>query len=242
MDQYSINIIGNNGTVNADFVENNYKLALNEILLGQASNFPIKKDITDTIGFGDNIIKGMQFKEQEFIIYPGTPQYFDLKAYIEDVFDEGTSVYNSAVSFYFDLYFKFNHFYDDTSGGSEPIQYHYAGMAHKKGAFVIYKPNKSGVQYISSDITWIQQDGLWVQYDSSSSMYGSIIEGDGHLSDSAFNTTIVNSSASFLKMMIDNKLNIESGFSAYPSYKVNAVLRLRAFEYSLDDHSIEEIK
>jgi len=133
MDQYSINIIGNNGTVNVDFIEKNYKLGLNEILLGQASDFPIKKDITDIVGFGDNIIKDMAFYEHEYTIYPGLPQYFDIKAWIQQVFDEETTVYNSAVSFLIDLYSRFNHYYDDSV---EEIC-HYSGSMHQRGAFTV---------------------------------------------------------------------------------------------------------
>lgn len=237
--QFSIHIIGNNGTVNLDFVERNYKLDLNEILLGQASDFPIKKDVTDTIGFGDKIIKGMAFFEQEYTVYAGTPQFFDIKAWIEQVFDEGISVYNSGVSFLMDLYTRFNHYYD---GGDGITFFHYSGSMHQRGAFTVYKPNISGAQYVTQGINWFHRQGVWVKYDSSRYMYESILN-TGELGATAFNTTLVNTALPVsLKLSMDNRLGNETGFSALPNYKANTLLRLRAYEYSMDDHSIEVVK
>lgn len=241
MDQYSINIIGNNGTVNVDFVEKNYKLALNEILLGQAGDFPAKKDITDLIGFGDNIVKGMKFFEGEYTIYPGSPQYFDLKAWIETVFNEGVSVYNSGVSFVIDLYSRFNHYFDNSSA-DPPVVIHHAGSMHQRGMFTVYKPNISGAQYLNTDIEWLSRKGVWLTYNSYPTIYGSLSDSD-ELAATAFNTTIVNvASPVSLNLSMDNRLPNQTGMSDIPNYKANTLLRLMAFEYSMDDHSIEVIK
>jgi len=73
-------------------------------------------------------------------------------------------------------------------------------------------------------------------------MYNSILD-VGELGATAFNTTLVNvASPVSMKLMMDNRLPVETGFSSSPSYKANTLLRLRAFEYSMDDHSIEVIK
>lgn len=171
-------------------------------------------------------------------VTPTTPAQYDIKGLIEDIFDEVDPVYNSGVSFMVDFYFAFNHYFKDYNTGY-PTK-HFAGSMHRRVSFTIYKPNISGEAFVTSAINAQYESGTWLEYDSDRKFYD-VLDDSGTLTAAAFPLSLVAGAANSLHLKVQNGLRDQVGFHSVPNYNATFKMKLRAFELSQDDHTIELI-
>jgi len=237
MDQYTLNIFGNDGTVNVEFKELLYKLAANEILLGRSGDFPGKKNISKLIDVNDIVMNNVVTIEDTDVITPTTGWAFKLDEFIETYFYEEIDPYNSGVHFLVDFYFSFNHMYVDRLVPANSC--HYAGSQHIRTSFTVYRTKLASETYKGSDVQVINDNGTWIKYDSSTTPYESIIA-SGELDKDAFDI-YTNFGARTPTLNVTNELQSLLAFSGNPEYAVNMAMKLMAYEISQDDHTIELI-
>lgn len=231
MDQYSINIHGNSGSVNISFEELAYKLASGEILIGQLNDFPDKKNIGNLITFQDNFIAGNTFDHISDEVKPTRDYMLALDTWIEDNFSGVSETDNSGVRFIIDAHISFNHKFVDGLA-----VHHYAGTYFKRFSFTAYRTKVSGNDFYFSAIYTIVQNGLWVEYNSASTDYASVLN-DGELRDTAFTFTIDGSN----NLVVGCDLRNEPGFEISPDYECILDLKIDAHELSQDNYTNEII-
>jgi hypothetical protein len=231
MDQYSINIPGNSGSVNISFEELSYKLLNDEIIIGQNSDFPTKKDISLLISLQDKFYADSAFEEIVNEVKPTADYNYALDTWIENNFGADSPNYNLGVRFFIDAHISFNHRAVDGS-----LIHHYAGTYFKRFSFTAYRTKVSGNDFYFSAIDKIVQNGVWVEYNSAFTDYASVAN-DGELSDGAFTFTIDSSN----RLIVGCNLRNETGFESDLDYECDLILKIDAHELSVENYTTETV-
>jgi len=227
METFAIHIVGNQGTVNVDFVERNYKLLDDEILIGRNENFPTTININKLLTLQNKAIDNAIFDSFTLTTKPSAPYFFDLKAWILSKYPAIGDNINKGISFEIDFYFKMNHYYENTE---DRIVKHYALTSRLNVVFSAYKSMIAG-EGIKTGNWYARQTGKWVEYKSDVTPYESILA-QGDTTDDCLEFDIVSPVEGDLKIKIINQVNMESAFSNLPDYEVNGIMKIKAVEFS----------
>jgi len=239
MDRYSIHTLINNGIINVDFVERNFKLNDGDILVG-TSAFPEVKHVGNLFNFLDDNASSKVFKSVLFTITPVKPYLFNLYQWLDDNFPSYSRDIDKGYSITVDFYFRFNHYYENGSG-EQIIKKHYAGSAQKQLVFTIFKSRVSSAPLYTTSIDMMFFKGKWVEYNSASQLYYAILQ-DGVLLEEAFPVGFSAFQPNELFLNCENGLRSHSGFSIQPNYAVDVDMRMTVLEFSNDDHTMEIYK
>jgi hypothetical protein len=234
MDQYSIQIIGNGGSVNIDFKELLYKLAGGEILIGKTNDFPENLNIQHQIDWNNDWVVATG----SVIVNKGTAQTINLSDIIDDLMptETGESVADRGVTVEVDLFFYVNHKADD-----DGRIYHFSATANKIFRLNILRTDTrgGGLEYWTSDKNMIHESGRWVEYDSDADDFASVND-SGILSNSAFTITISQlTSGGDVFIRIDNNLHNETSWPSTPKNTAEVRYKIKMLNHAYPTTQVE---
>lgn len=181
-------------------------------------------------------------------IMPGITQILTPQN-MEDIFDNfpetSGSLQDKGVVMDFDMLFFMNHIYENDN--DEPPIYHYSLSATIKATAIILRD--AAERKFWHQFRVINEQGTWIRYDSDQRDFYKGILSNGTLDFNADPSPI---SVSFAQsgglpgatpsLIVNNNLrNYGGGFPATPNYPLNLKMKVKAREFSLDDHTYENI-
>lgn len=244
MDQYSIQILGNNNSTSIEFVEKNYKLDAGETLIGQDDDFPVKKNLS--------YLTDWETTEGEITpLKPSTVEAnrtINLTSWLETVFPENPEENRPDKGLTIEIEFLFfmNHWATDQQKPT-PVNYHISLTANALIRFNVLRTNTS--KFYQSPFKLVSASGKWVEYGFNvNTPYYSILDSGNLLPDIAnsptsgqcFEISSINDQ-SYVKLAIKNNLQINSELNSQPDYEAKVFWKARAIQYDQDDHTYEVV-
>ncbi len=242
MTQHTFILPINGASSGIEFEEKSYKLGAGEVLVGKNNDFPEKKQLGAVLDYYDEYEL-----ETETIsnLLPGQTVLLNAQwmENIVNAFDEpSNTLIDKGVKLDFDALFYLNHIYDDAK--AEVFQ-HLSLIASINARVVLIKDGAEQKFWYRYAV--LQQQGNWIKYDSESGQYSGV-DSNGVLSFDGDPPPIImamGDPTGFAppgytpQLICTNNLQDYPSFLSEPKYPLSVKLKIKAREYSLNDHTYE---